>query len=118
MGQPPWASSSPCHERLLLPITVQRFATLQQELFRQRNVRDHDRSPCNAPFTVLHWPHPPRECSYSRGTQQVPALAEHLGIALAQLLEQEGGPLDVSEEQSHGAAWQVTYGGCPLPGFG
>jgi len=47
--------------------------------------------------------------------QQVPALFEHAGITLAQPLEQARGPLDVGEEQRHGAGWKLAH--CIPPRF-
>src|SRR3989442_13506915 len=52
------------------------------------------------------------------GAQEAAALSEDLWVALAQLLEQGGGPLHVAEEQGHGAPGKVMYGGCPSSGFG
>ena len=50
-------------------------------------------------------------------TQQVAALAQRASVVLAQLLEQVGRPLDVSEEQREGSRRQVTPISSPLPGF-
>src|SRR5262249_4384219 len=52
------------------------------------------------------------------GTQEVPTLTEHTGIALAQLLEQLGRPLDIGEEECHCSRRKVRTGGYPVPGFG
>src|SRR6266567_7098868 len=53
-----------------------------------------------------------------RGTQEAPALAEHLCVALTHLLKKRGGPLNVGEEQGHGASWKVRHRSCPSSGFG
>src|SRR5712692_3848761 len=50
-------------------------------------------------------------------SQEASTLAEHLGVALAHLLEEGAGSLHVGEEQGHGAPWKVIDGGCPSPGF-
>ncbi len=42
-------------------------------------------------------------------TQQLPALRQHSGVALAQLLEQERGSLDIGEEQCDCACRQVPH---------
>jgi len=50
----------------------------------------------------------------------VPALFEHAGITLAQPLEQARGPLDIGEEQRHGAGWKLAHCIPPrvIPGIG
>src|SRR5215472_3597970 len=43
--------------------------------------------------------------------QQRQHLGQHLGVALAEVLEQAGGAFDVSEDERDGAVWQGTIGG-------
>jgi len=44
-----------------------------------------------------------------RGTQEGPTLCQHVGVALAQLLQQLGRPLDVAEEQRDGTHGEVLH---------
>src|SRR5205823_5522381 len=50
-------------------------------------------------------------------TQQASALRQHAGIALAQLLEQLRGALDIREEEGERSRWKMTHGGPPVPSF-
>jgi hypothetical protein len=48
-----------------------------------------------------------------RGTQQVPALSEHIGVPLAQLLQEARRSLDIGEEQRDGSCRLMLHGKSP-----
>jgi len=44
-----------------------------------------------------------------RGTKHAPVLGEDIGVAVAELVQQPGGALDVGEEERDGARWKLRH---------